>query len=222
MRADEGIAVVIPTRPDLNGSTTEETRVWNTIARFDHQVSPSNTWGVRWLREYSPQFNQIIDPSTNPLILAALGNAREENDLDQTVVASLNTVLGNTRVNTLRLGWTREDVTFANACFNGNGRDQAACLPTLTYQTFADQQSAVAQARVNDAFQIEDTLSWFLPGWHGDHDVKVGVQWQYAQSRNANAGQLERDVHVRNEQRAVRRGQPAHVSGSLLDSRART
>ena len=183
VRADEGIAVVIPARPDLNGSTTEETRVWNTIARFDHQVTPSNTWGVRWLREYSPQFNQIIDPAANTL--AALGNAREENDLDQTVVASLNTVLGNTRVNTLRLGWTQEDVTFANACFNGNGRDQAACLPTLTYQTFADQQSAVAQARVNDAFQIEDTLSWFLPGWHGDHDVKVGVQWQYSQSRNA-------------------------------------
>ena len=182
VRADEGIAVVIPARPDLNGSTTEETRVWNTIARFDHQVNPSNTWGVRWLREYSPQFNQIIDPAANTL--AALGNAREEDDLDQTVVASLNTVLGNTRVNTLRLGWTQEDVTFANACFNGNGRDQAACQPTLTYQTFADQQSAVAQARVNDAFQIEDTLSWFLPGWHGDHDVKVGVQWQYSQSRN--------------------------------------
>jgi hypothetical protein len=67
---------------------------------------------------------------------------------------------------------------------NGNGRDQAACQPTLTYQTFADQQSAVAQARINDAFQIEDTLSWFIPGKRGDHDVKVGVQYQYSQSQN--------------------------------------
>ena len=179
---DEGITVNIPARPDLNGSTVEETRVWNTIARFDHQMTPNNTWGVRWLREYSPQFNQIIDPANN--ILAALGNAREENDLDQTVVATLNTVLANTRVNTLRLGWTREDVTFANACFNGNGRNQGLCLPTLTYQTFADQQSAVAQARVNDAFQIEDTMSWFLPRRGGDHDLKFGVQWQYSQSDN--------------------------------------
>jgi hypothetical protein len=179
---DEGISVVIPARPDLNGSTVEQTRVWNTIARFDQQVTPNNTWGVRWLREYSPQFNQIIDPANN--VLAALGNAREENDLDQTVVATLNTVMGNTRVNTLRLGWTEEDVTFANACFNGNGRNQALCAPTLTYQTFADQQSAVAQARINDAFQIEDTMSWFLPGKRGDHDVKFGVQWQYSRSDN--------------------------------------
>ncbi len=126
------------------------TRVWNTIARFDHQLNASNTWGVRWLREYSPQFNQIIGAVT-------LGASREEDDLDQTVVGTVNTVLGNTRVNTLRLGWTQEDVSFANPCFNGNGRDQAACLPTLAFQTFTDQQSAVAQARVNDAFQIEDT-----------------------------------------------------------------
>ena len=59
---------------------------------------PSNTWGVRWLREYSPQFNQIIDPASN--ILAALGDAREENDLDQTVVATLNSASG-TRGSTL-------------------------------------------------------------------------------------------------------------------------
>ena len=179
---DSGISVTIPARPDLNGSTVTETRVWNTIARFDHQITPSNTWGIRWLREYSPQFNQIIDPANN--ILAALGNAREEDDTDQTVVATLNSVVGNTRVNTLRFGWTQENVTFANACFNGNGRNQAGCLPTLTYQTFADQQSAVAQARVNDAFQLEDTMSWFLPGKHGDHDLKFGLQFQYSQSEN--------------------------------------
>ena len=58
------------------------------------------------------------------------------------------------------------------------------CLPTLTYQTFTDQQSAVAQARVNDAFQLEDTMSWFLPGKHGDHDLKFGLQFQYSQSEN--------------------------------------
>ena len=174
---DEGITVNIPARPEFNTTTTEATRVWNTIARFDHQINASNTWGVRWLREYSPQFNQIIGDVT-------LDASREENDTDQTVVGTFNTVLSNTRVNTLRLGWTQEDVSFANPCFNGNGRNQAACPPTLAYQTFTDQQSAVAQARVNDAIQIEDTMSWFIPGKKGDHDVKFGVQWQYSQSRN--------------------------------------
>ena len=174
---DEGITINIPARPDFNTTTIEQTRVWNTIARFDHQVNSNHTWGVRWLREDSPQYNQIIGAVT-------LAASREENDVDQTVVTSLNSVLGNTRVNTLRVGWTQEDVSFANPCFNGNGRNQAACPPTLAFSTFTDQQSAVAQARVNDAIQIEDTLSWFLPGKKGDHDIKLGVQWQYSQSEN--------------------------------------
>jgi Carboxypeptidase regulatory-like domain/TonB dependent receptor/TonB-dependent Receptor Plug Domain len=174
---DEGITVNIPARPEFNTTSTERTRVWNTVGRFDHQVNASNTWGVRWLREYSPQFNQLIGDVT-------LAASREENDLDQTVVGTWNSVLANTTVNTLRLGWTQEDVSFGNPCFNGNGRNQAGCPPTLNFADFTDQQSAVAQARVNDAVQIEDTLSWFIPNLKGDHDLKAGVQYQYSQSRN--------------------------------------
>ena len=220
VRADEGIAVVIPARPDLNGSTTEETRVWNTIARFDHQVTPSNTWGVRWLREYSPQFNQIIDPAANTL--AALGNAREEDDLDQTVVASLNTVLGNTRVNTLRLGWTQEDVTFANACFNGNGRDQAAChadtdVPDVRRST--ERRGAGARQRCVPDRRHAVVVPARLARRSRRKGRRAVAVLAVAQRH---AGQLERDVHVRDEQRAVRRRQPAHLPGSVLDSRSRT
>jgi hypothetical protein len=35
-------------------------RVWNTLLRVDHQLSSNNTWTVRWLRESSPQLNQIV------------------------------------------------------------------------------------------------------------------------------------------------------------------
>jgi hypothetical protein len=177
VRIDEGITVNVPARPEFNATTTEETRVWNTVVRADHQLTPNHTWGVRWLREDSPQFNQLIGAVT-------LEAAREESDLDQTVVGSFNSVLGNTRVNTLRLAWTQEDVAFANPCFNTNGRDQAGCLPTLNFDTFTTQQSAVAQARVNDAYQLENTFSWFLPGRAGDHDIKAGLQLQHSQSRN--------------------------------------
>jgi len=182
VRIDEGITINVPARPEFNTTTTEETRVWNTVIRFDHQLSANNTWGVRWLREESPQLNQIIGDVT-------LEAAREEFDVDQTVVATLNSVLGNTRLNILRLAWTQEDVAFANPCYNG-GRDQAACLPTLAFQTFTTQQSNVAQSRVNDAIQVEDTLSWFLPGRRGDHDVKMGIQFQHSQSENLNQGNL--------------------------------
>jgi hypothetical protein len=102
----------------------------------------------------------------------------------------LTSTLGGTRVNTLRMNWTQEDVSFGNPCYNDNGRDQAACPPTLSFDTFTDQQNATAQSRVNDAFQFEDTLSWFLPGMMGDHDVKIGAQYQYSKARSFNDGNL--------------------------------
>lgn len=180
---DEGVTINIPARPQLNTTTTEQTRVWNTVIRGDHQINANNTYGVRWLREDSPQANQIIGAVT-------LDAAREEADVDQTVVISLNSVLANTRVNTMRLAWTRENVAFANPCFNGNGRDQAACAPSLSYQTYTTQQNSTAQSRVNDAIQFENTLAWFLPGRRGDHDLKVGAQYEYVGAANDNQGNL--------------------------------
>ncbi len=168
---DRGAALIFPSRPDLNWSPTTQDRVWNTLARFDHQVNANNTWGVRYLREASPQRNQAIGQVTPAAI-------REEDDKDQTVVATLNSVFGSNKTNNFRVGWTQEDVAFANPCFNGNGRDQIACEPQLSFQTFTDQQSNLAQARVNDAYQIESTFSWFMPNKKGDHDVKVGAQYR--------------------------------------------
>ena len=180
---DEGITINIPTRPQFNTTTTEKTRVWNTVIRADHQINPNNTWGVRWLREASPQYNQIIGGVT-------LEASREEFDVDQTVVATLNSVLANNKVNTLRTAWTQEDVAFANPCFNGNGRDMTACPPTLAYQTYTTQQDNTAQSRVNDAIHVDDTLSWFLPGKRGDHDIRAGVQYEYIGANNNNQGGL--------------------------------
>ncbi|MET0214574.1 MAG: carboxypeptidase regulatory-like domain-containing protein, partial [Vicinamibacterales bacterium] len=179
---DRGAAIVIPARPDLNWSPTTQDRVWNTMVKFDHQVSANHTWGIRWLRELSPQQNQAIAPAVG--IQVASGAIREEDDKDQTVVATLSSVFGGTKVNSLRAGWTQEDVAFANPCFAANSRSQLACDPTLTYQTFQDQQSAVAQARINDGYQIEDTFTWFVPNKRGDHDVKFGAQYEYVTADN--------------------------------------
>jgi len=45
--------------------------VWNTVIRGDHQINNNNTWSVRWLREQSPQVNQIINNGTNVTTLTA-------------------------------------------------------------------------------------------------------------------------------------------------------
>ena len=176
---DRGSAVVIPARPDLNWSPTTQDRVWNTMVKFDQQISSNHTWGVRWLRDLSPQRNQVIPPQVGGVNLqVASGGSREEDDKDQALVATVSSVLGSNKLNSIRAGWTQEDVAFANPCFNGNGRNQIACQPQLNFQTFTDQQSSVAQARVNDAYQIEDTFSWFLPNKRGDHDIKFGAQYE--------------------------------------------
>jgi hypothetical protein len=173
---DDARQINILSRPDLNAAPTTETRVWNSLVRFDHQLNANHTWNVRWLREHSPQFNQIIKP--NAATEVSLAASREEDDLDQTVVGSFNSTLGNTRFNTFRVTFTQEDVSFANPGFNGNGHRQDLLEPTLSFRTYLDQQSAVAQARVNNAYQIEDTFSWFVPGARGDHNVRFGVQYQ--------------------------------------------
>ena len=128
-------------------------------------------------------------------------------------------MLGNNRLNTLRVNFTQEDVSFANPNFNGNGQDQAALMPQLNYLTFVDQQSNVAQARVNDAYQIDDTMSWFIPGRGGSHDLKFGGQYQYVGARstaqdNANGTFTFRTDLPFNAERS------AHLSRAAADSRA--
>ncbi|HET9271565.1 MAG TPA: TonB-dependent receptor [Vicinamibacterales bacterium] len=181
-------SISIPSHPELNASPVTKDRVWNTLLRVDHQLSRNSTWTVRWLRESSPQLNQVIPyqpPFAGAQLLTSSARAsREESDVDQTVVVSANTVLSNTRLNTVRFNFTQEDVAFANPGFNGNGQDQAALDPLLVFLTFVDQQSNLAQARVNDAYQIDDTMSWFITGRGGEHDVKFGAQYEYVGARS--------------------------------------
>ena len=80
--------------------------------------------------------------------------SREENDVDQTLVATLNSVLGGNRLNTLRVNFTQEDVAFANPNFNGNGQDQAALMPQLNLpdvrRSAERRRSGARQQRVPD------------------------------------------------------------------------
>jgi hypothetical protein len=181
---DRATSITIPSRPEFNSSPVTRDRVWNTLVRVDHQLNANHTWAIRWLREQSPQLNQIIPvqvvvAGVTQSLQVTENASREENDIDQTVVGTLNSVLGNNRLHTIRVNFTQEDVAFANPAFNQNGQDQTALPPQLNFLTFVDQQSSLAQARVNDAWQIDDTMSWFLPGRRGDHDLKFGVQYEY-------------------------------------------
>lgn len=173
---DEGIVVDIPAAPSLNATTTEQTRADNTILRFDMQPEMNHQVAVRWLREKSPQLNQIITAFNRPVSLEA---SREEADVDQTIVGSWTYTLTPTLLNDLRLSFTREDVAFANPGFN-SGKSMAELPPTLVFNSFVTQQSNVAQARVNDSYRLADVVSWA----RRDHSFKFGLDYNYVTAAN--------------------------------------
>jgi outer membrane receptor protein involved in Fe transport len=174
--AQTGVAGIFNTRPELNFTTTVDNQIENHLAKVDYQVTAGNHLAARYLRETSPQFNQIIN---NGNAVATLAAAREEADTDSNWIATLHSVLGSVGLNEVRLSFTKEDVAFANPAFNGNGQSfqaQRNQAPVELRPTILDGGSGVAQARVNKSTQLDDTFSWFLPAWRGEHQLKAGFQ----------------------------------------------
>jgi hypothetical protein len=176
---DSSVTTNIPTRPDLNRADVEISRVWNTYLRGDHQINQGNTWGLRWLRETSPQPLQIQATNHTP------PRHEAETDVDWTVVGNLTSVIGSTKVNTFRVSAVSEDVFFGNPRFN-EGEEQFTLLPRLDYLSFQDQQSARANRRLDVAYGADNVFAWFLPGKRGDHDLKFGLNYLYSSLRIQN------------------------------------
>jgi outer membrane receptor protein involved in Fe transport len=168
---DQGVIIDIPARPSLNASTSTATRATNILLRGDMQPSEKHQVSVRYLRENSPQLNQIVPVGTRSVTLAA---SREEADVDQTTVGSWTYNLTSNILNDMRLSFTQEDVLFANPAYNA-GTPQAELPPTLQFSTFVDQQSPFAQSRVNNSYRLADTLTWIK----GSHTFKFGVDYNY-------------------------------------------
>ena len=180
---DGGTTIQVPTRPEYNRTDFEETRVWNTFLRYDHQLNSRHTWGLRWLRETSPQPIQINGTNHTPSRYEA------ETDIDWTVVGNLSSVFGSSKVNTFRISAVKEDVFFGNPNFN-ESKDQKSLLPTLNFLSFSDQQSARANRRLDVAYGFDNVFAWFVPGKKGDHDVKFGINYLYSTLRTEDYGNM--------------------------------
>src|SRR5436309_940589 len=163
-------------RPDLNFSTVEHREAWNGMIRGDHQLDANNTWAFRYLGETSPQIPIIAQRTTQGTTRGPTGTASftDETDLDQTIVATHTTVLGNARVNTIRASATLEHWYHGSTCWRGQGgenvADQSKCPPTLYQLTFFTQQSPEAAGPWDRNYQLQDVYSWFV----SNHEFKVG------------------------------------------------
>ena len=148
---DRGITIIIPARPDLNCEPDHpEPRLEHhgalrsAVQRQPHLGRPV---AARDLAAAQPDHQPVGDNRGH-----AGGLARGERHRSDGRRTSLNSVLGNTKVNTLRVGWTQEDVSFAQSrASTATGATRVHATPTLRFQTYTDQQNGIAQARVNDA-----------------------------------------------------------------------
>lgn len=173
---NEGRSSVFTTRPDRNFAISQDTDVWNILGRVDHQLTSKHTYSMRWLFENSPQNPQFNPGNT-------IDSLREETDIDQTVVGQLNSIFGNTRFNTLRMSWTMEDINRSNPQYFDNGQKQWELPATQSYLSFIDVQNPAGERRINHAWHLENTFTWFVPGKRGDHDIKFGTQFQVINHR---------------------------------------
>jgi Carboxypeptidase regulatory-like domain len=169
---------VFPTRPSLDFSLAEERSSWNTMLRFDHQISSTHTWAVRYLRETAPQF-PVVGTRQTP------DSFQDETDIDEMLVGTVTSVLGNSRVNTFRIAKTWEHWWHGNECTRGLGFENevnlSQCPPQLDNPSFLTQASTEAQGPWDRNYQIEDHFSYFVPGKRGDHDLKFGARYNYTE-----------------------------------------
>jgi hypothetical protein len=187
-------AKTYPTRPEFSFSSTDDVSAWNTLWRIDHQVTPSNIWAFRWLRESAPQFN-VLDGTRD-----TVESNDDETDLDQTLVGTWTTVISNTKVNTVRFGLTKEQTTHSNerlralkpeyatctVCPRQMIDDQALLPPILAYLSFNAQADDTMDFSLDDAYTLDNTFSWFIPDKAGRHDTKFGSRFTYVWISNPN------------------------------------
>jgi Carboxypeptidase regulatory-like domain/TonB dependent receptor/TonB-dependent Receptor Plug Domain len=170
-----GLTNIFPTRPDLNFNVKEGLNGRNYMGRIDHQINANNFYTIRYLTERQPNRNLYTGER------ATATTANYELDIDQTASAAYNRVIGNRALNTIRFSIETEDIQRGaepGTFLETNRKDLEP--PVLRYLSFDEQGHVNGQHRFNRAPGLDDTFSLFVPGQHGDHDLKFGFQYLYA------------------------------------------
>jgi len=171
---DEGRSAVFVNRPELNYANTQSMHLINHMGRFDHQINANNTWTFRYLVEYSPTFKRLARTETP-------AGLDQEFDIDRTTGGKWNLVMGNTRVNELRVGYTHEKNGFTAPEIQ-DGIPAVNLAPTLQMlSSWFDGPNNGALFRIDNAYEVSEAYSWFVPKLAGgNNDLKFGGQLIYS------------------------------------------
>src|SRR5438093_1662474 len=170
---DEGRSNTFAARPELNYSNTQSMHLWNHMIRFDQQINASNTWTARYLVEYSPTYGRVARRES-------LAGRDQEFDIDRTTGAKWNTVFGNTRFDEVRVRYAHEKNGFTVRDVQ-DGVPMVNLERTVAMLTFFDGPNNGALFRIDNAYEISEAYSWFVPQWAGgSNDLKFGGQYIYS------------------------------------------
>src|SRR5687767_12607632 len=173
---DEGRSNTFDARPELNYSNTQSMKLWNHMIRVDNQVNAGNSWTARYLVEVSPTYDRVAGRWT-------LASRDQEYDVDRTVGGAWNSVFGNTRFNQVRAGYTYERNGFtAKELQQDPPIPMTQLPPTLSMLTFTDGTRNAALFRIDNAYEISETFTQFVPQkFGGENDFKFGASFIYSQ-----------------------------------------
>jgi outer membrane receptor protein involved in Fe transport len=166
-------------------STTTDFSGWNTFVRGDYQITANNHLSFRWIREAVLTKNDEIEGNNS-----TLDNATFENDSgDQVFSFAATTILSNRATNEFRVGHVRENLLQGPQMFFDddwnfiglNGREQFDLGSMNAHPSFNTGPRNNYQEDLIRSMAIDDSFTYFKPGWGGDHTLKAGIGW----SRNA-------------------------------------
>jgi Carboxypeptidase regulatory-like domain/TonB dependent receptor/TonB-dependent Receptor Plug Domain len=168
---DEGRSRVYPSRPDRSFTVAQQTNSWNYLGRFDHQLTPNHNYSIRYLWDHQPNYDQVLGNGT-------LDTLSIEKDNDWAFVGTYNQVLGETKLNVVRVSAVHEKPKRGQPIYQDTG-DWTQAPPTLQFANFIDQaDDNYADYRDMNVYALDDTFSWFIAGAGGSHDLKFGGQYQ--------------------------------------------
>ena len=166
-------------------SDTTDFTGWNTFVRGDYQMTQNNHLSFRWLRESVLTENDELEGNES-----TPENATFENDSgDQVFSFAATSVLRNTMTNEFRVGHVRENLLQGPRIFFDDswnfigldGRDQFDLGSMNEHPDYNAGNRNNYQEDLIRSIAVDDSFTWFKPGWGGDHTFKAGIGW----SRNA-------------------------------------
>ena len=148
-------------------------------------MTTNNHLSFRWLRESVLTENDELEGNDS-----TPDNATFENDSgDQVFSFAATSVLRNTMTNEFRVGHVRENLLQGPRIFFDDswkfigldGREQFDLGSMNTHPDYNAGNRNNYQEDLIRSIAVDDSFTWFKPGWGGDHTFKAGIGW----SRNA-------------------------------------